>query len=304
MSTPINTGSLPKLLQPGIHKLGGIYYNEYPKEWKEIYDFKTSKKNYEEDVMISGLGLAQVKGEGSSTSYDSIKQAYVAKYSHVNWSLGYIVTEEEQDDNLYMNLIDKRTKLLTFSINQSVEIVCADVLNDAFTAGVVGGDGESLIGNAHPTEGGNQSNLITLAADLNEKSLEDLLQLQIANARDSRNNLIALIPEKLIVSPKEYYTATRIMESTLRVDTANNDINALRTTGALPGGICQNHYLDSAKAWFVKTNSPQGMTFFERKALKFTADNDFNTDNMLVKATYRFIPKWTDWRTMYGSPGA
>ena len=300
---PILTGNHPKALWPGIHAWFGAAYKEHPTEYTEIFKVESSEKNYEEDVMVTGFGLAPVKGEGASYSYDSESQGFTKRYKHVAYGLGYIVSREELADNLYEKVSKQRSKRLAFSMRQTRETVGANILNRAFNSSYTGGDGLELCSTAHVTLSGNQSNELSVAADLSEASLEDLLII-IANATNDRGLKIALRGMKLIVPTAEQFEACRILNSTLRVGTPNNDVNAIKNMGLLPEGYVTNHYLTDTDAWFVKTDAPNGLMWFDREAVEFKQDNDTDTDNAKAKSYMRFSTGWTDWRGMYGSPGS
>ena len=302
----ITTGAHPKALWPGVHDWFGTSYVEYPEEYPELFDFETSKKNYEEDVESINFGLAPVKNEGSSIAYTVDNQGYVKRYRHTAYALGFIVTHEEKSDNLYEKVGKRRARKLAFAMRQTKETVCANVYNRAFNGSFTGGDAIELLATNHPSTSGNQSNELATPADLSEASIEDLL-INIAKATDSPGNKIALRGTKLIIAPNEMFEAERILRSELRVGTANNDINAVRNMGLLPKGYIVNHYLTDVDAWFIRTTAPAGMTFFDREsgrgAPAFDQDNDFDTKNAKAAAYMRFSVGWTDWRGLYGSPG-
>jgi hypothetical protein len=298
----ITTGAHPKALWPGVRKFVMAEYTEHPVEYSQIFDMKSSEMAYEEDVETTGFGLAQSKAQGAAVIYDTHQQGYITRYTHVAYSLGYIVTKEERDDNLYQSRSFKRGKALAFSFRTTKEIVAANILNRAFNPNFTGGDGTRLINASHPTLAGNQSNLIPIAADLSEASLEAVL-IQIMEATNARGLKIAIRGDKLIVPPALAFTAERIMKSSLQNDTANNAVNAIRSMGLLRGGVVVNHYLDDADAWFVKTDVPDGLLGFNRQAFSFTQDNDFDTENAKAKGYERYTFGWTDWRGIYGSPG-
>jgi hypothetical protein len=302
MSGTITTGNIPKALWPGMHAFWGMYYNKHPKEWPEIFTEEKSSKRYEEDTEVSSFGLAQVKPEGDSVSYDSHEQQYTTKYTHVVYGLGFIVTKEEIEDNLYMKVGKNRTQALSFSMRQTEENVCANILNRAFNSAYVGGDGKEMIAIDHPTVNGTQSNELATAADLSEASLENLA-IQIMQAQNTRGLKISIKPRKLIVAPGNAFTAQRILKSELQTGTGNNDINAIRSMGLFPDGYCVNHYLTDADAFFIKTDCPNGLTRFTRRGTDFTRDNDFDTTNMKAKSTMRFSAGWSDWRGVFGTPG-
>lgn len=300
----ITTGNHPKALWPAIHAWWGLSYKKHPLQWAEIFEDKeASNKAYEEDVEATGYGMAPVKSEAGSVSYDSHTQGPTTRYTHVNYGLGFIITEEEEDDNQYEKLARGRAEALAFSMRTTAEIVHANVLNRGFNSSFLGGDGKELLATDHPTRDGTQQNELTVAADFSEAALEDLLIL-IGNAKNTRGLQIALTARKLIVPTALMFEAQRILKSELRVSTADNDINAVRSMGLLPEGYSVNNYLTDTDAWFVKTDAPNGMTHFTRKAISFVKDSDFDTSNKKHKSTERYSAGWSDWRAMYGSPGA
>jgi hypothetical protein len=295
----ITTGAHPKALWPGMHAFFGAQYNEWPEEYREIFSMEKSSKNYEEDTLVTGFGLAPIKGQGASVSYEGETQGFTKRYSHVVYGLGYIVTEEEMEDNLYEVVSKRRIKRLAFSMRQTKEIVSANVLNRAFNSSYTGGDSKELCATDHPSTAGNWQNELTTAADLSEAAIEDLVIL-IGQAKNDKGLNIALRPKKLIIPVNLQFDAKRILKSEQQSGTANNDVNALK--GMFDYSV--NHYLTDADAWFLKTDCPNGMQMFERRALAFAQDNDFDTANAKAKATMRFSVGWTDPRGMYGSPGA
>lgn len=303
MSGIITTGNHPKALWPGVNAWFGAKYKEHPMECTMVFDRSTSRKAYEEDVEQTSFGLAPVKAQGAGVQYDSHSQGSTVRYTHVAYALGYIVTKEELDDNLYAEVSMKRAASLAFSMRQTKETVGANVFNRAFNSSYTGGDGKELLATDHPTLDGTQSNELAVAADLSEASLEDLF-IQIMNAKNSRGLKISLMPRKLIVNPSNAFEAERIVKSNLQNDTANNATNAIRSMGMLPEGVMVYHYLTDTDAWFVKTNAPEGLKHFERTAIQFTRDNDFDTENAKAKAYERYIFGWSDWRALYGSAGA
>ena len=304
MAGVINTGTHPKLLWPGVHATWGQLYDAHPKEYEDLYDIETSKKAYEQDVQVTGFGLATVKGQGAPVQYDSEEQGFVNTYTHVAYGLGYIVTYEELQDNLYKEVATRRAKANAFSINQTVENVAALVYNDAFTgAYYTSADGQPLISASHvQVSGGTFSNRLTPDADLSEAALEDL-NIQIMQMTMDRGLKIAGMGTSLHIAPSEFYNANRIMKSVLQNDTANNAINALKATNAFPNGIKLNHYFTNPQAWFVRTNIPNGMTFFWRNKPEFSQDNDFDTKNAKAATYMRFSLGNTDPRGIYGSNG-
>lgn len=303
MAGIITTGSIPQALWPGMHKFWGRTYNEYPVEYSQVFMMDTSNKAYEKDQELTGFGLAPVKPQGDSVIYDSETGGPTTQYNNIAYGLGYIVTREEIDDTLYEEVSMRRIKALAFSMRQTKEVVHAGILNRGFTSGYTGGDGVVFFSTAHPTVNGTQSNTLAIAADLSEASLEDIF-IQISLATNSRGLRIALKPTQLIVPPNEWFNATRIVKSDLQNDTANNAINAQKSLGMIPKGIMNYHYLTDTDAWFVATDVPNGLTAFTRTAIEFTRDNDFDSENQKAKAYERYSCGWTDFRTMYASPGA
>ena len=303
MAGVITTGNHPKALWPGMRKFWGREYSEHPVEWKQIFEDASSEKAYEEDAEVTGFGLATVKNQGSAVSYDSESQGQTKRYTHVTYGLGYIVTREELEDNLYEVVSKRRIKALAFSIRQTEEIIAANILNRAFNSSYTGGDGKELSATDHPTLDGTQSNELATPADLSEAALEDLC-IQVMGAKNSRGLRIAIMPKKLIVSTSEAFNAERILKSQLQTGTSNNDINAIRSMGAIPGGVVVNHYLTNADDWWLQTNCPNGLMRFTRRGTEFRQDNDFDTDNAKAKSTLRFSVGWTDWRSIFGSAGA
>ncbi len=298
----ITTSNHPKALWPGIKAFYGRQYEEHPEEFPALFEKDTSQMSAEELVEVTGFGLAPVKNQGASVQYDTENQGDVTRIVHVAYGLGYIVTKEELDDNLYEVVSKRRARALAFSMRQTKEHVAANIMNRAFNSSYTGGDGVELISTSHVTKDGTQSNRLTTATDLSEAALEDLI-IQIMQAKNSRGLKISLMPQSLHVHPSNWFEANRILKSTLQYDTANNAMNVLKATNALPKGIHVNHYFTDSDAWFVKTNCPNGLTHFERVSNEFTRDNDFDTENAKAKAYERYSFSWGDWRTIFGSPG-
>lgn len=298
----ITTGTHPKALWPGIKEWWGRSYAEHQEEYPDLFETETSDKAYEEDVEITGFGLAPVKPQGSSINYDVETQGQINRYTHVAYALGYIVTYEELRDDLYEVVSKRRAKQLAFSMRQTKEQVGAAVYNNAFSSSFTGGDGVSLINASHPTVAGNQSNVLTTAADLSEASIEDLT-IQIMQALNSRGLKISLMPQSIHVPTQLWYEANRVLKSVLQSDTANNAINVLKATNVFPKGIKMNHYFTSATAWFIRTNAPTGMKHYERDAIMFDQDNDFDTKNAKAACYERYSFGWSDWRGLFGTPG-
>lgn len=298
----INTGSHPKALWPGIRAFFGSVYDSQPKIWSKIFETVSSEKAYEEGVATQSFGLAARKPEGDGILYDSHNQEWTRRSTHDTYGLGYVVTEEELEDNLYEDKSFNRSKLLAISMGETKEIVHANIFNRGFDSNFTGGDGVELFSAAHPTAVGNQSNLLAVAADFSELALEDML-IQMADNKNSRGLRFPLKGQKLIIRHELMFEVERVLKSTLRSGTANNDINALKAMGVLPEGYVVCHYLTDADAWFVQTNAPNGLLSFQRRKLKFQQDNDFDTSNAKAKATERYVPDWNDWRGVYGTPG-
>jgi len=299
----INTGNVPKLLWPGLNAVWGRDYEEHPKEFTDLFDIEKSDMNYEEEVETTGFGLASVKNQGASTPYDTDSQQTVTRYTHIAYALGFIVTREEVDDNLYEKKGVTRAQALAFSFRQTKENVAANVYNRAFNSSYTGGDGIQLLATTHPSLAGNWSNTLAVAADLSEASLEDL-SVQIMNATNSRGLKIGLMPESLLIPTALAFEAQRILKSVNQSGTANNDINALRAMNVFPQGIKVNHYFTDTDAFFARTNVPQGMKLFQRVTAEFAQDGDFDTGNLKYKGYERYSVGWSDPRALYGSPGA
>lgn len=300
----INTGSHPKLLWPGIYDTWGQMYNEHPEEYGDLYDVVDSSKAYEELVQITPFGLAPVKSEGAPVSYDSETQGPVSRATHIAYALGYIVTYEELQDNLYEEVATRRAKGNAFSMRQTIENVATFPWNNAFTTTYqTTADGAAWVSASHlNTTGGTYSNALTPAADLSEASLEDLT-IQIMQTANDRGNLISIMPRSLHISVNEWYNANRILKSVLQPNTANNNINVLKATNAFPEGIKMNHYFTSAHPWFIRTNCPDGLMFFWRNRPMFDQDNDFDTKNAKAASYMRLSVGCTDPRGIFGSNG-
>ena len=304
MAGIINTGTHPKLLWPGVHAIWGQVYNEHQTEYTDLYSVEDSDKAYEQDVQVTGFGIAPVKGQGQPVSYDSETQGMVTTYQHIAYALGYIVTYEELRDNLYEEVSMRRAKSNAFSMNQTIENVCAFLYNNAFSSTYfTTADGQTLLSTAHVNAtGGTYSNSLSPAADLSEAAIEDLT-IQIMGTQNDRGLLINIMPTTLHVPRQEWYNANRIMKSVLQSNTANNNINVLKATNAFPGGIKMNHYFTAPHAWFVRTNCPSGMTMFWRDRPMFDQDNDFDTKNAKAATYMRFSVGCTDPRGIFGSNG-
>ena len=300
----ISRSQLLKELLPGLNALFGMSYETYGEEHKEIFETETSERSFEEEQKLSGFSAAPVKNEGNAIAYDNAQEAWTARYNHETIALGFSITEEAVEDNLYDTLSARYTKALARAMAYTKQVKGANVLNNGYAAAYKGGDGQPLFSTAHPlVSGGTNSNTPTTAADLNETSLEAAV-IQIAAWTDERGLLIAAKPRKLIVPPNLMFVATRLLETELRVGTNNNDINALKNNGSIPGGYTVNHYLTDTNAWFLTTDVPNGMKHFVRTPLANSMDGDFDTGNVRYKARERYSFGWSDPLGMYGSPGA
>jgi hypothetical protein len=303
--TIITTASFAKALWPGINKWYGRAYEEWPTEYTELFDVQKSNRAYEEQVGTTGFGLAAVKGEGNSISYDDESQAYVTRYSHLVYALGFIITREMFEDDLYDLVGKRKAEALAFSLRQTQETVGANVYNRAFTSTYAGGDGKELCATDHPNfAGGTWSNELATAADLSEGSLEQAC-IDIAGFTNDRGLKIRVMPDKLIIPKELMFEAERILNSIGRSGTADNDLNALKSMGKFRTVIV-NHYLTDTDAWFIRNTIPgnTGMICWDRRGAEFAIDNDFDTENAKYKATQRYSMGWTDPRGLYGSPGA
>jgi hypothetical protein len=300
----ITTGSHPKALWPGVHEFWGQTYDEHPIEYEDLYDILDSEMAYEQDVQVTPFGLAPVKYEGGEVSYDSEIQGPVQTYTHIAYSLGYIVTFEELRDNLYKKVSMNRAEANAFSITQTIENIAAAPYNDAFTGAIyLNANGQSLCSAANPnTTGGTFSNVLTPGADLMEASLEDIC-IQAMGLQNDRGLYISILPESLHIARQEWFNANRILKSVLQPGTAQNDINVLKATNAFPKGIKLNHYFTNPHAWFVRTNCKHGMQLFWRDEPIFDQDNDFGTKNALASTYLRFSVGNTDPRCILGSNG-
>lgn len=298
----ISRSQLVKELEPGLNALFGMEYKGYEQEHTQIYDTETSDRAFEEEVMLSGFGEAPVKTEGAGVSYDNAQEVYTSRYTHETIALAFSLTEEAVEDNLYASLAARYTKALARSMATTKQIKAAAVLNGAFTTSV-GGDGKPLCATDHPTlSGPDLRNELSTPADLSETSLEQAL-IDIAAFTDERGLKIAIRGLKLIVPKELQFTSDRILKSTLRVGTADNDINAIKNMGMVPQGYTVNHYLTDPDAWFIKTDAPNGMKMFERVAFKTGFEGDFDTGNVRYKARERYSFGYSDPRGIFGSPG-
>ena len=300
----ISRAQLLKELLPGLNALFGMEYKRYGEEHKEIYETETSERSFEEETKLAGFSAAPVKNEGSAISYDNAQEAWTARYNHETIAMGFSITEEAMEDNLYDSLSARYTKALARAMSYTKQVKAAAILNNGFNASYTFGDGQPLFSTAHPlVSGGTNSNRPATGADLNETSLEAAV-IQIAGWTDEKGLLIAAKPRKLIVPANLMFVATRLLETSLRVGTTDNDINALKNNGSIPEGYTVNHWLTDTNAWFLKTDVPNGMTHFVRVPLATSMDADFDTGNSRYKARERYSFGVSDPLGAFGSPGA
>jgi hypothetical protein len=300
----ISRAQLLKELLPGLNALFGLEYKTYGEEHKEIYEIESSERSFEEETKLSGFSAAPVKNEGQAIAYDNAQEAWTARYNHETIALGFSITEEAIEDNLYDSLSKRYTKSLSRAMAYTKQVKCAAPLNNGFSSAYVGGDGASLFNSAHPlVNGATNSNTFSTQADLNETSLEAAV-IQIAGWTDERGLLIAAKPRKLIVPPALMFVAKRLLDTELRVGTTDNDINALKAMGSIPEGYTVNHYLTDTNAWFLKTDVPNGMKMFQRTALSNSMDGDFDTGNVRYKSRERYSVGWSDPLGIFGSSGS
>jgi hypothetical protein len=299
----ISRSQLLKELLPGLNALFGLEYDKYENEHAEIYETENSDRSFEEEVKLSGFGAAPVKNEGSAIQYDSAQEAFTARYSHETVAMGFSITEEAMEDNLYDSLSARYTKALARAMAYTKQTKAASLLNTGFDT-FQSGDGVTLFNASHPTVGGTlNSNRPSVAADLNETSLEQAV-IDIAGYTDERGLLIAARPRKLVVPPSLMFVATRLLETELRTATADNDLNAIKSNGSIPEGYRVNHYLTDTDAWFLITDVPNGMKHFVRTPMQTSMDGDFDTGNVRYKARERYSFGVSDPLGIYGSPGA
>ena len=300
----ISRAQLLKELLPGLNALFGLEYARYGQEHKEIYETETSERSFEEETKLSGFSAAPVKNEGSAIAYDNAQEAWTARYNHETIALGFSLTEEAIEDNLYDSLSARYTKGLARAMSYTKQVKAAAVLNNGFTTGYNGGDGVPLFSANHPlVSGGVNSNVPTTAADLNETSLEAAV-IQIAAWTDERGLLIAAKPKKLVIPPALQFVATRLLETELRVGTADNDINAIKNNGSIPDGYTVNNFLTDTNGWFLTTDVPNGLKHFVRSPLTQSMDGDFDTGNVRYKSRERYSFGASDPLGIFGSQGA
>ena len=300
----ISRSQLLKELLPGLNALFGLEYNRYGEEHKEIYDIESSERSFEEETKLSGFAAAAVKPEGSAIQYDNAQEAWTARYNHETIAVGFSLTQEAIEDNLYDSLSARYTKALARAMSYTKQVKAAAVLNNGFSAGVTGGDGQALFSSAHPlVSGGTNANQPTTAADLNETSLEAAV-IQIAGWTDERGLLLAAKPKKLVLPPALQFVATRLLKTENRVGTADNDINAIKSNGVIPGGYTVNHFLTDSNAWMLTTDVPNGLKMFVRAPISNDMQGDFETGNVRYRSRERYSFGYSDPLGMYGSAGA
>jgi len=299
----ISRSQLVKELEPGLNALFGLEYKNYANEHAEIFDTENSDRAFEEEVMLSGFGNASVKPEGQSVNYDAAQETFTARYTHETLALAFSITEEAIEDNLYDRLASRYTKALARSMANAKQVKAANVLNRAFNSSYTGGDGLELCSTAHVIVSGTEQNELSTAADLNETSLEQAM-IDIAALTDERGLKIAAQGRKMVVPSALQFTAERLLKSVGRTGTADNDISAVVSMNVIPQGYVVNHYLTDTDAWFIKTDVPNGLKHFVRAPIKTAMEGDFETGNVRYKARERYSFGWSDWRGVFGSPGA
>jgi len=299
----ISRMQLVKELEPGLNALFGLEYDRYENQDKEIFDSESSDRAFEEEVMLGGFANAAVKPEGQGVTYEDAQETYTARYTNETIALAFALTEEAVEDNLYDKLSTRYTKALARSMANTKQVKAANILNRAFNASFLGGDAKELCATDHPTLSGNQKNELSTAADLNETSLEQML-IDIADMKDERGLKIALRGMKMIIPVNLQFVAERLMKSAGRVGTADNDINAIKNMGMVPEGYVVNNFLTDTDAFFIKTDAPNGLKHFVRAPIRTAMEGDFDTGNVRYKARERYSYGWSDWRGIFGSPGA
>ena len=300
---PITRSQMQNELVPGLHALFGLTYNRYPEEWPAIFEKATSTRAWEEEQKLSGFGTAPIKAENAPIAYDTAQEAWKSRYNMITVAMGFAISEEAMDDNLYASVGARYTKAMAISFQNTKETICANVLNNGFTSGYTGGDGKVLFATDHPlVSGGTNSNKPTTGVDLSETALENAI-IQIAAWKDERGLLINAMPKKLIIPPANMFTAERLLKTILRTGTSDNDINALNSMSSIPEGFAVNHRLTDSNSWYLKTNVTDGLKFFTRKKIKFEQDGDFDTGNARFKASERYAAGWSDPLSCFGCPG-
>ena len=302
MSAPMTTGSLARLIYPGVNKFFQTKYNDHETQWTDLFDSFTANRNFVEDVALTGLGLMSEKSELAPISYDTMGQSYTTRYTMAVYALGFQISKELIEDDLYKEMSQKKASALARSARHTQEIIAANVYNRAFTAGYTGGDGKVLGASDHPNKnGGTYSNILSTAANLSEAAIEQAI-IDIKKWTDDRGLRINVKPKSLIIPVDLEFEADRLFNSTLRSGTADNDKKS-KAFGMFPGGVKVNNFLTSTTAWFIRTDCPEGMKFFERRAMAFDTDNDFDTETAKFKCTHRYAYGWTDPKSFYGTAG-
>ena len=299
----ISRMQLVKELEPGLNALFGLEYDRYENQTAEIFDSESSDRAFEEEVMLGGFANASVKPEGQGVTYDDAQETYTARYTNETVALAFALTEEAVEDNLYDKISTRYTKALARSMANTKQVKGSNIINNSTTSGYTGGDGALLVSASHPTLSGNQTNVLTTAADLNETSLEAAL-IQISQMKDERGLKIALRGMKLILPVNLQFVAERLLNSAGRVGTADNDINAIKSMGMVPQGYVINNFLTDTDAWYIKTDAPNGLKHFNRAPIRTAMEGDFDTGNVRYKARERYSFGWSDWRGIFGTPGA
>ena len=299
----ISRAQLAKELEPGLNALFGLEYSRYENEHSEVFEEESSDRAFEEEVMLAGFTNAPVKEEGSAITFDDAQETYTARYTMETIALAFSITEEAIEDNLYDRLASRYTKALARSMAQTKQIKAAAILNNAFSSSSPIGDGVALCSSSHPSLSGNQRNLLSTASDLNETSLEQML-IDIAGITDERGVKVAIRGMKLVIPKELQFIAERLMATNLRVGTSDNDTNAIKSMGMLPQGAVVNHFLTDTDAFFIKTDAPNGFKLFNRTPIKTAMEGDFDTGNMRFKARERYSFGVSDWRCVFGTPGA
>jgi len=299
----ISRMQLVKELEPGLNALFGLEYDRYENQNAEIFETESSDRAFEEEVMLGGFANASVKPEGQGIQYDDAQETYTARYTNETVALAFSLTEEAVEDNLYDKISTRYTKALARSMANTKQVKGSNIINNSTTSGYTGGDGALLVSDSHPTLSGNQTNVLTTAADLNETSLEAAL-IQIAQMKDERGLKIALRGMKLILPVNLQFVAERLLNSAGRVGTADNDINAIKSMGMVPQGYVINNFLTDTDAWYIKTDAPNGLKHFNRAPIRTAMEGDFDTGNVRYKARERYSFGWSDWRGIFGTPGA
>ena len=302
MSAPMTTGSIARLIFPGVNKFFQTKYNDHETQWTDLYDSFTTNRNFVEDVALTGLGLMSEKSELAPISYDTMGQSYTTRYTMAVYALGFQISKELIEDDLYKEMSQKKASALARSARHTQEIIAANVYNRAFTSGYTGGDGKVLGASDHPNKnGGTYSNILSTAANLSEAAIEQAI-IDIKKWTDDRGLRINVKPKSLIIPVDLEFEADRLFNSTLRSGTADNDKKS-KAFGMFPGGVKVNNFLTSTTAWFIRTDCPEGMKFFERRAMAFDTDNDFDTETAKFKCTHRYAYGWTDPKAFYGTAG-